>query len=316
MDRLDKRAKEAKFSLLEKANQLAKFGEPHQKCGLIPVGKKVNILRDNQGEHSYSGLYSCRSGWCCPRCTNAKMAEKGRILRMVHMMITEPVRPTMLTYTLQHHKGERLADTMDVLKVANRVTRQGSRLARYNQLSYGYINTTEITWTHEAGWNPHQHEVNYFYSGVSDDDIRKYIIKPYTDAIEKSGRIIRDITVKIDKWDGGIDYLTKGSQIADELTLGNKKSSINIMKILGWAKQGNQWHKLYTEFCKATKRRKVVNMSTRLRQHYKIAEEKFMMDKKERLEDMTIAHSMELDEWYKLVKIPKMRYNVIATLDG
>ena len=121
--------------------------------------------------------------------------------------------------------------------------------------------------------------------------------------------------MRIDRWDGGVDYLTKESQISSELTAGNKKSSINIMKILEWSKQGNHWHNLYLEFCKATKRRKVVNMSSRLRNHYKIAEEKYIMDKKERDEDRRIVHTMSKDEWWKLAKMDGMRWNVIATLD-
>lgn len=315
MDRLKHQIKEKRFYLLERANQLAPFGQPHQKCGLVPVSKKVEVLRSPQNDHSYSGLYSCRSGWCCPRCTNAKQAEKGAALALVHSMIDVPVKPTMLTYTLQHKNGEPLNMLLDVLKTANRVTRSGSRLARYKTLSYGYVNGTEITYSTVNGWHPHQHEINYFFTWVTHEEIQKYVIKPYLDAIEKSGRIVRDITVKIDEWDGGIDYLTKGSQIAEEITAGNKKSSINIMKILEWSKPSNKWHHLYLEFCESTKRRKVTNMSSAIREHYKVAQEYQKKKKKRVQETMEVVASFTNQDWKSVVNSGS-RWEIIATLDG
>lgn len=315
MDRLKRDIKKIRFGLLDKQNQLARYGDSHQKCGLIPISKQVTILRSPDNEHSFGGLFSCHSGWCCARCTNAQMAEKGEILSKAHLMIKVPVKPTMLTYTLQHNKGDRLTDLLDVLKLANRVTRSGSRLKRYNKMSYGYVNGTEITYSEKNGWHPHQHEVNYFYNHVRDCDIHNHIIVPYLTAIERSGRIVRDITVKVDEWEGGVDYLTKGSQIAQEITAGNKKSSINIMKVLEMAKPQNKWHWRYLEFCKATKRRKVTNMSKRMREHYNIAKLIYKAKKKE-MDDMTeVVHEMTNKEWYDL-RSTGNHYEVIATLDG
>lgn len=305
----------SRWSLMNTVNQIAPYGTRLQKCHLVPVGNKISIVRNGAGLHNYHGLTECGNAWSCPICSQKHAIRKSDIARVVHWNLNR--RAVMITYTLQHTKGEGLLALLNTLTMAHRVARTGRRLAEYNDLCLGYISSKEITWGRN-GWHPHFHEVNYLHGEINLDRINKTLVRNYKAAIAKSGRIVNNITVRMDEWDGSTDYLTKGSKLSAELALGFKKAgneSLNIFDIIQRAKQGNKWADLFTEFYHATHRKKVVNFSRSLDFLRKRAEESADKKRAEVTGDSRVVHTMTREEWTKICK-GGIRYNVIATLDG
>lgn len=124
---------------------------------LIAGRSTVDVMQAAQSSRVYfANLVSCGSAWVCPVCS-AKISETRRA-ELREALAVAGVAVTMLTVTLQHHKGERLADVLGVLREGWKRTKAGrgwqgikSRFALF-----GYVTALEVTHG-GAGWHPHLH---------------------------------------------------------------------------------------------------------------------------------------------------------------
>jgi len=311
----DTKAKRAEksWTLLDNANRLAPYGSSLQKCGLVPRAMNVTIIQDEYGL-SYAGLKQCKSAWACPRCSPANSAKKGSIFANIHHEILKrgSYKPIMMTYTIQHKDGEPLQELLDIIRSCYRYIFAGSRGQRFLDIAYGYISAFEITHGFN-GWHPHFHVLFYLKQSITDEQIKDYLITPYTKKLSGMGKLVREITVHQQEWNGKSDYLTKGSAVT-ELTGSMNKKSRNIMDILSNAKQGNKWHDLYLEYIDATKRVKAINTSKRISDMYKEEAKKQKKLKKERENTDHILATLTRDQWSDIVRTGT-RYEVLAQLD-
>lgn len=314
---LDK--KRQSWWLMEKANRSAKFGSPTQRCHLVPVGQ-VNAVKSPDGAVRYTGLKTCRSAWCCPICTPRKAAEKAEVVgRMAEAILNTPV---MITYTLQHGREDSLIDLLDTLYSAVRIARNGKRLAAYKEVCLGYIGSTEITWSRSNGWHPHRHEMNFLNRGKAIEDLKTGVVEKYVSAIEKSGRIVNEFTVDVKQWHGDLGYITKGSEIAAELTQGMHKTyekSMNVFDILAKTRgrgNPNEWDNLYLEYQSATHLRKLTTISRSLNRWRRPIEEKVKADMKREKSYDEVLGTIKPSEWFSMCKVPMVRFEVLVKLAG
>lgn len=123
----------------------------------VAAGVKGLYAAKHRSAH-YAGLMRCNSVWACPVCS-AIITERRRAELRGALDSHPQFTPIMVTVTLEHHAGERLADVLDALKEGLRFVRAGwgwADLGEGLQL-VGSITATEITWGPAHGWHPHAH---------------------------------------------------------------------------------------------------------------------------------------------------------------
>lgn len=315
---MNEKERKLSWELMQKANKLAPFGDPIQKCRMVPRGQ-INIVKHASGGSSYSGLCTCKSRWACPICSPMLAAEKAEVVSGMYWLIDAPA--VMITYTVQHSKGDELDEQMSDLTRAMRYARNGERLSKYNEICLGYINNWEVTRSEVNGWHSHKHEINFLRNGFSEGDIVETVVRSYKYCIEKTGRLVNDFTVDCKRWDGGADYITKAVSASSELTQGQHKSyknSLNIMDILSRSGDRNNpgyYGNLYLEYLRATKRRKMTNISRSLDRFRKKSEEIAKEKSKEMTAEDKIVATIEPDDWKKICKAG-IRYEILLTLGG
>lgn len=117
----------------------------------------------------YAGLARCGSPHACPTCAPrigaARAQEIAQVVEAVH---AEGGSAALLTLTLRHRTGQRLADLWDAVTYAwGRVTSGQAYVAERERFGItGWIRATEVTYG-EAGWHPHAHVLVLFDTPMS-----------------------------------------------------------------------------------------------------------------------------------------------------
>lgn len=142
--------------------------ETVQTCGARAVQEggialRVTPVAGGGLSAGWAGLATCGSPWVCPVCS-AKIAAR-RMLELsqaVEAHLATGGRLALLTVTMRHRRGQRLAKLWDGMSGSwRRFVRSGSYRRLVNRLGVeGYVRATEVT--HGAnGWHVHFH-VLYF----------------------------------------------------------------------------------------------------------------------------------------------------------
>jgi hypothetical protein len=306
------------WELLEKVNQIAPYGHTVQKCRVVPVAQ-IELVRRGDNPCYYQGVHTCGSAWACPMCSPALAAEKAELLRLMHEKI--PNKAVMITYTIQHNRGDKLDMQLDQLALSIRHARNGRRLARYRKLCLGYIRAYEILYGLN-GWHSHFHEINYLHEGANEKNLVDTIMTDYKNSLVTCGKIVKDITCHLKPWHGDTDYLTNNWTIGDELVRGDKKTvsaGINILSIIDRATtgEGDYYGKLYNEYLRATHRRKLTNISKSL-SRYQQAAQRLIDDEieKKKLLPLESLAVIPADEYAVYAGIRGMRYEIKASFDN
>jgi len=126
---------------------------------MLVVGRStVDVMQAVQSSRVYfANLVSCGSAWVCPVCS-AKIGEQRR-MELREALGVAGVAVTMLTVTLQHHRGERLADVLQVLREGWKRTKAGRgwQVIKSRFGLFGYVTALEVTHGGGNGWHPHLH---------------------------------------------------------------------------------------------------------------------------------------------------------------
>lgn len=118
---------------------------------------------EDQQNSRFRNLCKCDSDWLCPVCAVA-VTERRRY--ELHQAVTAAKKrgfvPVHVVYTMQHHKGQRLAELLHVLIGAYDGVNSGrGGVAMRSKFGfYGSIRSLEITEGSKAfdnGWHPHLH---------------------------------------------------------------------------------------------------------------------------------------------------------------
>lgn len=222
---------------VRKGGQVLSNSESFAKCGRVPIGSTVQVLASDGGTRAgFGNLHTCGSVWLCPVCSaKIQVQRRDDVAETLNKAIAEGKIVSMLTLTMQHHKGQTLLDLWNALSDAwNAVTRgrrwagdkddpQGVRQGfKANLGLLGYIRAVEVT--HGAfGWHVHTHVIM-----ISDKNPMDTMIewKPKNrGSVEYPVEVVSPIDYVADRWEkelakhgvgfianrGGLDW-----QIADD----------------------------------------------------------------------------------------------------
>ena len=186
----------------------------------------------------------------------------------------------MVTYTAAHSLQDSLANLLDSFKAAKRTLTQ---LRRYTHLAAsrtGAVSATEITYSNNSGWHPHQHDVWFFDTPTPPDseELADQLFTVWRDAAKKHGlttlAAYRGHRVGVDvrpAWDAS-EYLAKFDRERDwslsaEMTAGRLKTAQGT-SMTPWAlledaiiRGGDSLAaKLWVEYLRATKGKSVISL--------------------------------------------------------
>lgn len=196
---------------------------------------RVSDAGDGGRVAGLAGLVTCASPWACTTCSRKIGARRAEDIREV----VEGVHATggstaLVTLTLRHHSGQRLAASWDAVSYGwSRVT-SGKAYQRETQLFgiEGWCRAVEITHG-EAGWHPHLHILVAFDGPISPDLLQELAgrwfarweraveRRGYSAVAAKGGLDARSVTITEDGSGALGRYLSK---IAFEITAGTSKA--------------------------------------------------------------------------------------------
>jgi hypothetical protein len=152
----------------------------------------------------FSGVSTCASVWSCPKCAADIQAKRAQELKVpIAGWLDKGMGLAMLTTTVQHHKGQTLADVWGVVTygsaaittgaVWNGVTkkRTGSRVKglaeRYG--IHGWSRTVEVTIT-PNGWHVHCHFLLFTDKPLTPDEasaLNARVFRVWRAAVQRKG---------------------------------------------------------------------------------------------------------------------------------
>lgn len=157
----------AKFYLQSLARELLP-GEKVARClrAIIPGQHEVGIERHEATNSAhFTNLRTCDSVWACPVCA-AKISERraAELSAAATRWQAEYGFVALLTFTLSHHKGDRLADMLTAIRKAYRRFKSGKGY-QYLLKKYGWFGSVaalEVTYG-ANGWHVHLHVLAFFH---------------------------------------------------------------------------------------------------------------------------------------------------------
>ena len=139
---------------------------------LIAIEKRPH--RDGE-RANFSGLFRCGINGC-PMCGPKIAAERAAdIAAAITSWYAQGGRVAFSTWTLEHHRGDRLAHLVDLLALGLQAARgqrgkgQKKLRDRLRALTIGEIQKLESTVGPANGWHPHRHGLTFLKPGVTDD---------------------------------------------------------------------------------------------------------------------------------------------------
>jgi hypothetical protein len=136
----------------------------------LPDVETVNLWYTPEGKKAYyRGLMKCGQGWLCPVCAQKLSEIRRKALRTAIDNTRETYLPIMVTYTVQHHKGQPLSELLQGMNSAYRRMRMQRlwRMLKEEYLIVGETRAIEIT-HNENGWHPHFHVVVWMDLSILD----------------------------------------------------------------------------------------------------------------------------------------------------
>lgn len=149
------------------------------RCG-TPLGEgTVSIIRkpgDEAAPASYTGIETCGSVSACPVCSAKIRAERAKEVRTVVEKHRKAAGEALfLTLTIPHHKGDSLADCMDVLQASWRYLQSKTAWRRLKKdlAVFGTVKAVEIL--HGAnGWHVHSHILVLLENSLTVDEFERF----------------------------------------------------------------------------------------------------------------------------------------------
>lgn len=308
-----------RYKLLDTAAQLLP-GHRVAWCGRLVLGESVTVLY--HAEHasaSYGGVAACGSVWLCPVCaTRIAIARADELARGAASWGQRGGQLLMLTLTLRHQRGQRLAALLAAINGAYRELRQGRAFQHFKK-RFGMVGTvTAREITHGInGWHPHLHAVIFLskYAIPSEQiEMRKWLYERWKKALAKYGLnatyehgiSLQDVAPE------NIPYLSKQAEAwaaANETTGGAAKSARpghhTPPQLLALAAAGDKRAaRLYVEYAAATKGLKMIVWSKGLRKLL-LNDENEKSDQEiaeEKQADAIILFELTLSQWGRILK--------------
>lgn len=146
-------------------------------CGWETVRDGGPALRLDGGRAGWAGVATCGSVWACAVCAEKVQQSRREELRAV---MAEASRrgdtPVLITLTMRHNAGDRLAALWDDLSGAwQAVQRDGSyRRQRDRYGLVGWVRAVEVTHGWEHGWHVHAHVLVILSGHRTDEEVQEF----------------------------------------------------------------------------------------------------------------------------------------------
>lgn len=291
------RVEQARAVRWDRRSKMWRFAKQqrHQTCGRAARGDAVFIdvseRADGTRHASARGLVSCSSVWCCPVCSAHIRAERaGELAEGVSNFRADGGTLLFLTLTVQHQRGDALADLLDAIYAAWRKVQQSSgwRTRRERLAILGFVRALEVTFSKRAGWHPHVHLLLFVGGTLSTDEVDE--LRDWTtsqwikqlrtmgrDAVEGPAVDLRRVTDDAGAYERLAGYTVKGETIHLEVARSDIKqgrwSSLSPLELLDAAADGETWAlQAWWEYEASTSRRRAIEWSRGLRALVGLAE--------------------------------------------
>ncbi len=183
----------------------------------------------------YSGLSTCASVWVCPCCMARIAARRAEQLATVMAMVRMTGGTAyMVTFTVRHHRGHRLASVWDAVTAGWSAVTSGGQWQDDGSGLLGWARVVEATHTPANGWHLHVHALFCWAGEVDDAEAQRVAFRAWArwdralrrkgfDSTPTRGVDARRVRFGGDGADDGIgEYFTK---LAREVTAGYAKDS-------------------------------------------------------------------------------------------
>jgi len=265
----------------------------------LPDRKEVEVIYSDETQKARTTTMKCGQGWVCPVCSLWIAERRRQELQLAIQRARRKYAPLMLTYTMQHDRGMRLADTMTALQASYRQLRSGRWWQEVKEEFgiKGSVRATEVTYGIN-GWHPHYHELMFVDLGKIQTEVAGDIAEYSRDICD----VIEDRWIKmlarrgydaakgialtavatdnaiaeyIAKWGVmPIDLDSSGitHEIASGAQKGGRMQSLSIWDVLFKAQSDIGYRKLFLEFADATKGRSQLQWTRGLKAELEIEE--------------------------------------------
>jgi hypothetical protein len=220
---------------------------------------------------TWGGILTCGHVWTCPVCSAHLRSERAeRITNAVEYL---KGRWQMQTYTIAHHPGMRLQETIAGMMKALRRMKQGGTIQRvWGERVTASVRTLEVTHG-DNGWHPHVHLLVRTSEWTPEE--REALQRRWQDCVERElGAEARPSKAQAVTWSEPFDgaeeadrslYVTKlGLEVAGIAKLG-KRGNLTSWGVAEKASQGSGPHVwLWREFHAATRGRRMIEMDDRM----------------------------------------------------
>jgi len=223
----------------------------------------VEVWHNHERGAHYRNLATCGSVWTCPVCAS-KITETRRA-ELQEVVKRSNFTKVMVTITLQHERGDSLAELVEALNDSWRRLKQGrfwvAMREEFELLAY--VSASEFTYG-QNGWHPHKHAL--FFTEIPEaefslDEFKARLTARYKAILAKHGRYASDlygIDVRLGDDQAG-EYASKWGlecEIA-KASVKNGKGGFSPFQLLELYAEGEAWAgALFVEYAHATKGRR------------------------------------------------------------
>jgi len=230
------------------------------------VGAEFAVKRNGGGHAYYSGIHVCGSVWLCPICgqriANYRRSQFIKASKKGYAAV-------LITFTMSHAKGEKLAGLLDALNDGIKKLKGGGSWCRFKDKYHvkAYATALEIVFSQVNGWHPHKHMVMYCdmpQSELNADDIQADLMKRYKAIMKRNKRYVSGLYgLDVSVADNAVgDYVSKWN-IWDEMTKAPVKdgigASLTPFELAQVAATGQEYAiKAFQEYAYATYNRRQI----------------------------------------------------------
>lgn len=201
----------------------------------------------------YTGVVRCGSPWVCQPCANKIQSRRADEIKKAFAWAYQKNRTdgrrqkqmVMITQTFPHGINDDLGETMEMVKVAEKIFCSGASFTAFKK-EYGYegmIKALEITYGKINGWHPHFHKLfilDFDIDEKTEKKIRKWLLKRWEDACIKAGLLKHGSIMDFRKCSIDVMFKAKDSDYLSKLNQEKEKKSWGADKEMASAstKQG------------------------------------------------------------------------------
>ena len=286
-------------------------GERVASCGKnLSYGRvSADLVRYADGRAGVHGLAMCGSVWTCPVCSaRISKYKSNELAKGVEIWQARGGDVRMVTFTMRHHAGQSLKDSIRDIRSAYREYQSGRGWIEIKKdfSIVGVITALEITYSKLNGWHPHLHAL-FFLKEKLDVDLLETVLQDRW--LFKLGHYDREglegVACVVSRSDGQVaSYVSKWGLQA-ELTGFEAKISENLKpyQLLDLYEKGYEWAgRLWVEYAEAMKGRRQLGWSRGLRDLLGLGQELPDETIAEQEPDAEIVVSFTFEDWLKVVR--------------